>query len=70
MSRSPRHYSGKGGYTCLIPWFVLLSVLAILFVVLLQTLLKFLAPKYLGLEFHLEKAYKDMLEPVGIDTCP
>lgn len=54
----------------MVPWLVLLSVLAILFVVLLQTLLKFLAPKYLGLEFHLEKAYKDMLEPVGIDTCP
>lgn len=35
----------------------------------LQTLPLCLAPKSLGLEFHLEKVYKSMLEPVSQGAC-
>jgi hypothetical protein len=42
----------------------------ILVVVMFQTLLMFWAPKSLGLEFHLEKAHKNMLGRVRVNMCP
>lgn len=67
-----RAFIGVKGYTCLLsPWCLLLSVPTMTFVVVIfQTLLMFLAPKSLGLEFHLEKACENVLEPVRVGTRP